>query len=107
MRFWCYDLGQQPDDRLAVLRMRGSAANVILLDPLNLYRYRNGQSFFYWGGYHRRPSVRLEIPKDEHWYLVIDDGGYGRSVHTELQVLTPDESGAASEPERTALGART
>ena len=106
MKFWYYDLDEQPDDRVAVLRIPGSAANVILLDPLNFYRYRNGQSFSYLGGYHWRTPVRLEIPGGEHWYLVIDDGGYGRSVRAELQVLTPHESGARSEPETMAAGSR-
>lgn len=106
MRYCYYDLGEEPNDRLAVLRTRGSAANVILLDPLNFYRYRNGQLFSYLGGYCRRTPVRLKIPKGEHWYLVIDHGGYGGRVQPELQVLTPDESDAASEPEKTPVGSR-
>jgi hypothetical protein len=107
MRYWYYDLDQQPDDRLAVLRMRGSGANVILLDPLNFDRYRHGQSFFYLGGYRRGTPVRVEIPKDEYWYLVIDDGGGGGRVHPELDVQTPNESDVTSEHEATALGSRT
>ena len=78
---------------------RGSAANVILLDPLNFHRYRAGEAFFYTGGYYQRAPARLQIPEDGHWYLVIDHGGYKGRVHAEIQVLTPDESRTAPEPE--------
>jgi Domain of unknown function (DUF1883) len=106
MRYRYYDLGQEQEDRRAVLRMRGSSANVILLDPLNFQRYRNGQFFFYLGGYRRRSPVRLQIPKGEHWYLVVDDGGYGGRLCAELEVVTADELRAAPEDETASVGAK-
>jgi Domain of unknown function (DUF1883) len=54
MRDGYHDRGQQQEDCCAVFRMRGGSANVIPLDPLNFYRYRNGQFVFYIGGYRRR-----------------------------------------------------
>lgn len=105
MYYSYYDLGKEPENRRAVLRLRGTAANVILLDPLNFHRYRSGQSFFYTGGYSRRSPVRLEIPPDVHWYLVIDHGGYAGRVQAELEVLTEDELGSASQRETTPVEA--
>jgi Domain of unknown function (DUF1883) len=105
MQYCYYDLGEEQEDRWAVLRMRGTSANVILLDPLNFYRYRKGQPAFYAiGGYCRRSPVRLQIPKGEHWYLVIDHGGFAGRVRAELEVLAADELRTAPEDETTSVG---
>jgi hypothetical protein len=92
MRYRYYDLGQQREYSRVVARLRGSAANVILLDPLNFYRYRSGRPFLYTGGHYRRSPVGLQIPQDGHWYLVIDHGGYKGRIRAEIEVLTADES---------------
>jgi hypothetical protein len=90
MMRYCYrDRGQQQEDCWAVLRMRDSSACVIMLDPL--YRYGKGQFVFYIGGYCRSSAVRLQIPTEEHWCLVIDQGGCRSRVRAELEVLTADE----------------
>jgi Domain of unknown function (DUF1883) len=97
MRYCYYDLGQQQEDRCAVLRMRGSAANVILIDPLNFDRYRSGKFFFYLGGYCLRSPIRLQITEGEHWHLVIDHGDYkGRGAQPEM--VTAKESRTEHEP---------
>jgi hypothetical protein len=44
--------------------------------------------------------VQLQIPRDGHWFVVIDHGGYkGRVRGADLEVLAPDELDAAPEPE--------
>ena len=92
MRYRYYDLGDQQENAQVVARLRGSAANVILLDPLNFRRYRLGQPFLYVGGHFWRSPVRLQIPEDGHWYLVIDHGGYKGRASAEIEVVAPDES---------------
>jgi Domain of unknown function (DUF1883) len=93
-----------------VVHLRGSSANVILLDPLNFDRYRFGRPFEYTGGLHTRTPARIQIPQEGHWYLVIDCGGYRHHVHPEnIEILTPepDESPNASEADATLVRANT
>ena len=108
MRYLYYDLGQQQQGNRVVAHLRGSAANVILLDPPNFDRYRFHQPFHYTGGLHARTPARLQIPHDGHWYLVIDCGGYSHHVWNEnIEILTPDESPTAPDADATLVGANT
>lgn len=106
MKYLYYDLGEQEQDSHVVTHLRGSAANVILLDPLNFDRYRFGEPFQYTGGLYTRTPARLRIPRNGHWYLVIDCGGYMHRVWTkDIEILKPDESPSASEADATLVGA--
>ena len=107
MKYYYYDLGEQQKGSCVVAYLRGSAANVILLDPLNFDRYRFGQPFRYArGGLFTRTPARLRIPRDGHWCLVVDCGGYSHQVRAEkLDILAPDESPMASEADTMLVGA--
>jgi hypothetical protein len=107
MKYLYYDLGEQQQDGWVVAHLRGSAANVILLDAPNFDRYRFHQPFQYTGGLTARTPARLQIPQDGHWYLVIDCGGYPHHVWTEnIEVLTPDKSSTVSDSDATLAGAK-
>jgi hypothetical protein len=106
MKYLYWDLGAQKQHSRVVVHLRGSAANVILLDPQNFDRYRVHQPFQYTGGLHTRTPARVEIPHDGYWYLVIDCGGYTHHVWVEnIEILPPDESPTASEADATLVGA--
>lgn len=51
------------------------AANVQLLDPANFENYKNGRGYRYHGGYATTSPVRLAVPRDGKWHVVIDLGG--------------------------------
>lgn len=98
MRYAYYDLGHQQEGSAVVVRLRGSAANVILLSPLNFAYYRAGGAFFYnAGGHFQYSPVKLEIPRDGHWYVVVDLGGYAGRVHGAVEVVPP--SGEQPDPD--------
>jgi hypothetical protein len=101
VRYAYYDLGQQQEGNTVLVRMRGSAANVILLNPENFFRYRVGQPFSYTGGHYRRSLVRLPIPRDGHWYVVLDLGGVAGHVQGAVEVVTPEGSQPQRELEET------
>ena len=106
MRYLYYDLGEQERENCVVAHLHGSAANVLLLDPWNFDRYRFGQPFVYTGGFCTRTPVRVQIPHDGHWYLVIDCGGHSHHVRARnVEVLTPSESATAPEADATPVGA--
>jgi hypothetical protein len=90
-RFDCYQLGPQVAGSRVFVRLRGTAANVMLLDAPNLARYRSGEGFKSTGQFVRRSPVELTVPRDGEWYLVLDHGGYaGRVRVQELTVTPPD-----------------
>ncbi len=92
-RFDYHHLGRHPRGSRVVVRLRGTAANVMLVDAPNLVRYRSGQGFVSTGQFVRHSPVELTIPRDADWYLVLDHGGYaGRVRVQELTVRSPDGS---------------
>lgn len=96
MRYAYKDLGEQPAGSTAVVRWRGAAAKVILLDAVNFSKYQHcdGRPFFYdAGGHYRRPPAQLSIPQDGRWYVVVDLGGYAASAPT-VEVLSPQDTQA-------------
>jgi hypothetical protein len=92
MRYAFFELGEQDAESTAVVRLRGKAANVVLVDELNFGRYRTGQPFSYVGGRRRRGEIRLAIPRDGRWYVVLDLGGYSGRTKGTVTVLGPDGS---------------
>ena len=106
MKYLYWDLGDQPEDSRVVVHLRGSAANVVLLDPVNFDRYRYGLSFHYTGGLRTGTPVQLEIPKDRYWYLVIDCCGCEHHVEVKkIQILPAGESQMAEEADHVLAGA--
>ena len=70
-----------------VMVQLGSAANVKLLDDSNFDRYRRHQDYNFFGGYFDRSPVRLQIPHDGHWHVVVDLGGYAGRVSASVRVI--------------------
>jgi hypothetical protein len=75
-----------------VVRWRGSAADVLLLDPVNFTRYCEAKHpvFYGAGGHYRRAPARLTIPEDGRWYVVADLHGYSAHAKATAEVLAPD-----------------
>lgn len=96
MRFSYHDLGHQPAGNTVVVRLEGSAANVLLVDPTNFSRYRAREAFSYHGGLFKHSRAEIKIPKDGHWLVVVDLGGYKGRVRAYVDVVAPD--GQRTEP---------
>lgn len=95
MRFAYHDLGEQPEGQTVRVRLRGSAANVLLMDAANFGAYRAQQPFFYDAGGHFSTSpVDLAIPKDGRWFVVVDLGGYSGRVRASVEVVDPVQAPA-------------
>ena len=91
MRYAYKDLGTQPEGATAVVRWRGSAADVLLLDPVNFSKYCYGRKpvFYSGGGHYIRPPAQLSIPQDGRWYVVADLGGYSANATATVELLEP------------------
>lgn len=91
MRFAYSNLGEQPGGTGVVARLRGSCANVLLLDAPNFSRYRARHPFAYTGGMRLRTPVALTVPKDGHWFLVVDHGGFRGRTRGDVEVVHDHE----------------
>lgn len=101
MDFVVHDLGRQRRGAVAVVTLSGNAANVRLLDAQNYRNYKSGRRHSGVGGLAKRSPVRLAIPHDGHWYVVVDTAGLrGRvrsGVRTELPPLPVLRTSSMSE----------
>lgn len=87
MNYLHSDLGQLEAGALVDVTLRGTEANVMLLDPVNVTRYRQGQGFQYHGGHYTRSPVRIVVPRAGHWHVVVDLGGVAGRVEASVDIL--------------------
>jgi hypothetical protein len=88
MRYAYTDLGRQREGSTAVVHWGGSAARVMLFDPVNFSKYVDRLPCrCETGGRFRCPPARLRIPQDGRWYAVVDFGRHspGRPPSVELE----------------------
>ncbi len=62
-------------------------ANIRLLDGCNYNRYRNDESYKYYGGLAVKSPVRLSPPYPGCWHVVVDLEGYIGSVNASINIL--------------------
>jgi hypothetical protein len=83
-----YDLGQQQKGAVAVVTL-DKQANVRLMTGSNYRAFSSGRQSRFHGGLATRSPVRLGIPSNDHWYVVIDFGGLPGQVRAGVQVQPP------------------
>ncbi len=103
VRFSYHHLGHHPRGSRVLVRLRGTAANVMLLDAQHFARYRKGEGFMSTGRFVRHSPVELTIPRDADWYLVLDFGGYAGRVRVEELTVTPPDGGESREVQPAAM----
>ncbi len=101
MKYAYQDLGHQVAGSIVEVRVRGGATNVFLLSAANFLRYQADRSFRYHGGRYRGRPVRIEVPRDDHWFAVLELGTYNGRARATVEVL-PDPD---RDPERTLVEA--
>lgn len=87
MNFQHYDLGNRSAGEIVEVTLKGSAANVQLMDSSNFSSYKARRQYRYQGGYAKRSPVRLQIPRSGHWHVAIDLGGHRGTVRSAVNVL--------------------
>lgn len=87
MKYQSYDLGQLKGGEIVEVTLKGSAANVRLLNYSNFQNYKNGRKHTFYGGHVTRSPYRVTVPKSGHWYITVDLGGYSGSVSSAVNVL--------------------
>lgn len=87
MEYLDYDLGFRESGDVAVVTLRGTEANVGLVDQVNFQAYRSGRDYRYVGGHYNRSPIRLGVPHSGHWHIVVDLGGYDGQVDASVEVI--------------------
>lgn len=80
-----FDLGHCEAGTLIETTLRGSSANVCLLDVDEYQAYLDKEEYEYHGGFYDCTPVVLEVPYDDHWYVVVD--GYDRRIKVTVTEL--------------------
>jgi hypothetical protein len=105
MRYAYHDLGEQEEGSTAVVRWRGSPANVLMLDPVNFSKYCEATMPVVpsAGGRYRRSPARVPIPQDGRWYVVIDLGGRSGHANPTVEVLPREDEQPRTAHQKQAL----
>ncbi|UVS78410.1 DUF1883 domain-containing protein [Actinokineospora sp. UTMC 2448] len=82
--FW--DLGFQPGGTCFEVSLRGSAANVFLVDAEEFAAYQADEEYEYHGGFYDFTPLTLQVPYDYDWFLVVD--GNERRVTVSFEEIT-------------------
>lgn len=83
MEYLWWDLGLCTAGTDVEVQLRGAEAFVRLLDADNYQDYLDGDEYTFFGGVWQVSPVGIEVPYDDHWYLVID-GYEGRITVKEV-----------------------
>ena len=66
----------------------GGSAKVHLLDQANYEYYIKGKNYNYFGGLVTKSPVRLSIPYNSGWHVVVDPCNLGENVRSEVRFVT-------------------
>ncbi len=87
MRFTHYNLGHVAAGTVAEVTLRGSAANVRLMDQSNFNNYKAGRRHHYHGGLAKTSPFRLRVPRSGTWHVTVDMQGLRGKVRSSIRVI--------------------
>lgn len=103
MKHLVYDLGQQKKGATAVVSLKGQA-NVRLMTKSNYQSFNAGRRAQFYGGSYKRTPVRIAIPSNGQWVVVVDIGGLNGRFGASVEVQPPPPgllpAGRTSNPAR-------
>jgi len=97
MQYQSYDLGQLNGGEIVEITLKGSAANVKLMNSSNFSSYKSGRRHSYYGGHVTRSPHNISVPTSGRWYITIDLGGYSGKFSSSVRVL-PGRLPSARQP---------
>lgn len=91
MRYAYQDLGRPRKGTTAIVRWKGAAADVLLVDAVNFVKYceRRNPVMYGAGGHFSRSPARLTVPEEGRWYVVADLRSYSSNPQATVEVVKP------------------
>ncbi len=100
--FLQFDLGSCRRGQIVDVTLRGNQANIRLMPASQFASYRAGRRHTFYGGRATRSPVRLTVPHDGQWVVIVDMEGLAGTVNAAVRVrpgalppLRPVENAAA------------
>ena len=62
-------------------------ANVRLMTNADFDLFRNGRQHKFLGGVAKKSPIRLTIPKDAHWHVIVDMEGHPGKAESSIRVV--------------------
>ena len=87
MKFTHYRLGHVAGGAVVEVTLRGSAANVRLLDQSNFNNFKAGRQHRYHGGLVRKSPFRIRVPRSGTWHVTVDMQGLRGTVRSGIRVI--------------------
>lgn len=87
MNFTHYNLGNISAESIVEITLRGSAANVRLMNSSNFNNFKSGRRHSYVGGLVKKSPVRLKVPNSGTWHVTVDMQGLRGSVKSSIQII--------------------
>lgn len=87
MSYLKFPINYQDSGAVVDVTLSGVESDVFLVDNVNLSAFERGGRFDYFGGHYKRSPVRLTVPSNGTWAVVVVPGPGGR-VRASVRVLT-------------------
>jgi hypothetical protein len=87
-RFTHYDLKAQRAGTLIEISL-SAVNNIRLMTAANYHRFTERLDFKYVGGVSRKSPVKLTIPENAHWHVVVDMEGHHGLAESTVKVVAP------------------
>lgn len=87
MQFTHYKLGHVVAGSVVEVTLKGSAANVRLMDNSNFNSYKAGRRHQYHGGLAKSSPVRLQVPRSGTWHVAVDMQGLRGTVQSGIRII--------------------
>ena|SRR5688500_3102740 len=83
-----FDLGQRKRGEIVEITLRGSAANVLLVDSTNQRNFEGGRRTSYIGGLVKRSPHQMVIPRSGHWHVLVTMDGLRGLTNATVRVCS-------------------
>jgi Domain of unknown function (DUF1883) len=86
MNYIEFPLQHQAGGSVAEVSLTGVESDVFLVDSTNLSAFKRGSEFRYHGGHYKSSPVRLRVPPNGTWTVIVIPS-QGGTVHATVRVL--------------------
>ena len=90
MKFSHYRLGHVAGGSVVKVSLRGSAANVRLMDQSNFNNFKAGRQHRYDGGLVTKSPFRARVRRSGTWHVTVDMQGLRGTVRSGVRVIPPE-----------------